>query len=88
MRMGSKLTLSLPAKTIEEAKVIAKQRDLSVSGLFSESLTLWKSNSGFLSETERAKYARKACDMEDLLGAFSAQKPFDDRSARIRQKHG
>ena len=26
--------------------------------------------------------------MQDLLGAFSSQESFDERSARIREKHG
>ncbi|NBB79941.1 MAG: hypothetical protein GVY36_10935 [Verrucomicrobia bacterium] len=86
--MKSKLTLSLPAETIQEAKMIAKQRDLSVSGLFSESLTLWKANASQLSPDMSAIEAGEGSGMEDLLGVFQSQRPFDARSAHIRQKHG
>jgi len=85
--MKGKLTLSLPTQTITEAKIMAKQRNTSVSGLFSESLMLWKSNmasqfgDGTLGQDSKG-------GMQDLLGAFSSQRPFDARSARIREKHG
>ena len=85
-RMKSKLTLSLPAKTITEAKMIAKQRHISVSGLFSESLTYWKSDMPSQLGDNSLEQGSTG-SMEDLLGAFSAQKPFDERSARIRRKH-
>ena len=86
--MKSKLTLSLPAKTITEAKMIAKQHHISVSGLFSESLTYWKSDRAAQSSGDEAVGQESKDSMQDLLGVFSPQRPFDQRSAQIRAKHG
>lgn len=85
--MKSKLTLSLPKKTIAEAKMIAKQRQISVSGLFSESLNYWKSDR-VAQSSEKVSGEGSGDNMQDLLGVFSYQAPFDERSARIREKHG
>lgn len=85
--MKSKLTLSLPERTIAEAKQIAKNRHTTVSGLFAESLTLWKTN-------RKPPFEAGVCEqnaqagMDDLIGVFSAKPPFDERSSRIREKHG
>lgn len=82
--MKSKLTLSLPEKTIAEAKHIAKLRRTTVSALFAESLLQWRfdAHRGVGTEPEAPQ------DMTDLLGVFSSQPPFDARSAAIREKHG
>jgi len=82
--MRSKLTLSLPEKTILEAKRIAKVRRTTVSALFEASLEQWRSGIG---EAHPAS-TLKADGMADLIGAFRPEAPFDSRSARIRQKHG
>ncbi|MCC5808161.1 MAG: hypothetical protein JJU00_17675 [Opitutales bacterium] len=82
--MKSKLTLSLPEKTIKDAKRIAKARRTTVSALFAASLEQWRTESGELDRSE----AVKRSNMADLLGAFRQQAPFDARSARIREKHG
>ena len=85
--MKSKLTLSLPEKTILEAKQIAKYRQTTVSGLFAESLMLWKmDHDPNLDDGEHGQNASGS--MEDLLGAFSTKAAFDERSSRIREKHG
>ncbi len=81
--MQSKLTLSLPEKTICEAKQIAKRRCTTVSALFAESVHQWS----FDQESERCADKNITADMSDLVGAFSAQTAFDARSARIREKH-
>jgi hypothetical protein len=85
--MRSKLTLSLPEETITEAKQIAKIRHTTVSGLFAESLTLWKTNHRSQFGKERVGQNAQN-DMTDLLGVFSAKAPFDEKSSRIREKHG
>lgn len=85
--MKSKLTLSLPERTIAEAKQIAKNRHTTVSGLFAESLTLWKTNRTPQFEADAYRQNAQA-SMDDLLGVFSAKPPFDERSFRIREKHG
>lgn len=85
--MKSKLTLSLPEKTIKEAKKIAKIRHTTVSTLFAESLTFWKTNIASQRGEEMAGQNTEN-SMHDLLGAFSAKTPFDERSSRIREKHG
>jgi CRISPR/Cas system-associated protein Cas7 (RAMP superfamily) len=78
--MKTKLTLSLPEKTILEAKQIAKRRNTSVSALFEQSLAFWK-------QTSRQQESLPG-EMTDLLGVFTPEPPFDERSARIRRKHG
>jgi hypothetical protein len=78
--MKTKLTLSLPEKTILEAKQIAKRRHTSVSALFEQSLVFWK-QTGQQQELPDE-------EMTDLLGVFTPEAPFDERSARIRSKHG
>jgi hypothetical protein len=85
--MKSKLTLSLPEKTILEAKKIAKDRHTTVSGLFADSLTLWKADRASQFKDEMVGPKAKG-GMHDLLGVFSAKAPFDERSSRIREKHG
>ena len=85
--MKNKLTLSLPEKTITEAKMIAKIRHTTVSGLFEESLTFWKTNSAPQLGEEMIGQNTKG-NMHDLLGVFSTKVPFDERSAQIREKHG
>jgi hypothetical protein len=82
--MKSKLTLSLPEKTISEAKQIAKLRRTTVSALFAESLLQWRfdTHNGLGTAMEPPQ------DMADLLGVFQAQPPFDARSSAIREKHG
>jgi hypothetical protein len=82
--MKTKLTLSLPEKTIQEAKQIAKVRHTTVSALFEESLHHWHLSGGAtaaLSDGDRN-------GMEDLLGVFNPTPVFDARSAHIREKHG
>lgn len=82
--MKSKLTLSLPEMTVREAKKIAKDRHTTVSALFAESLKFWRVDKSAIPSTQ----ASQQNEMGDLLGAFAPKKPFDARSARIRQKHG
>ncbi|MCC5849068.1 MAG: hypothetical protein JJU29_13360 [Verrucomicrobia bacterium] len=82
--MKSKLTLSLPEKTISEAKQIARRRHTTVSALFAESLQFW----AFDTSSSALAPSDPEHDMADLLGAFTPQAPFDTRSARIREKHG
>ncbi len=82
--MKSKLTLSLPERTIKEAKRIARVRRTTVSALFAASLEQWRTESGEFEGSETVKRG----DMADLLGVFRPQAPFDARSARIREKHG
>lgn len=82
--MMSKLTLSLPEKTILEVKQIAKRRKTTVSALFAESLRYWRMDSGGTNFTS----ADSEVEMSDLLGALDPQAAFDSRSTRIRQKHG
>ena len=82
--MKSKLTLSLPAKTILEAKKIAKQRRTTVSALFAQSLKNWQFDSGPQSGAE----ADPQHDMSDLLGVLPPTSSYDARSAHIRAKHG
>jgi hypothetical protein len=80
--MKSKLTLSLPEKTIQEAKKIAADRNTTVSALFSESMKLFR-------QIEMSPDTSPSSNgMEDLLGVFDAQVAFDQKSARIREKHG
>lgn len=82
--MKSKLTLSLPEKTILEAKRIAKQRNTTVSALFSESLQFWHvSDASSFTDPEFSGRG-----LEDLIGVLSAKPAFDEKSARIREKHG
>ncbi|MCC5848162.1 MAG: hypothetical protein JJU29_08715 [Verrucomicrobia bacterium] len=83
--MKSKLTLSLPEKTISEAKQIAKRRHTTVSALFAESLQYWKFDASPCCLTTSD---HEENEMADLLGAFTPQAPFDTRSAHIREKHG
>lgn len=82
--MRSKLTLSLPEKTILEAKRIAKVRRTTVSALFEASLEQWRSG---MDEAPTAGTVDEG-GMADLIGAFRPEAPFDSRSSRIRQKHG
>lgn len=82
--MKSKLTLSLPEKTISEAKQIAKRRHTTVSALFAESLLSWR----FEREPESESPSGTQGEMSDLLGILAPQSPFDTRSDRIRKKHG
>lgn len=82
--MRAKLTLSLPEKTILEAKRIAKLRNTTVSALFQASLEQWRVRGG---ESESASEEGEG-GMSQLLGVFRPQAPFDARSARIREKHG
>jgi len=82
--MRSKLTLSLPEKTILEAKRIAKVRRTTVSALFEASLDQWRTALG----GKRQSNALNENAMVDLIGAFRPQDAFDTRSAHIRRKHG
>ncbi len=82
--MRAKLTLSLPEKTILEAKRIAKLRNTTVSALFQASLEQWRSRGG----DDGSAGEEGEGGMSDLLGAFRPRAPFDARSARIREKHG
>ncbi len=82
--MKSKLTLSLPEKSIREAKQIAKMRQTTVSALFELSLDQWKSMPG----GDTAASGRPDDGMGDLIGAFRPQAGFDARSTQIRRKHG
>lgn len=82
--MKSKLTLSLPEKTIQEAKQIAKVRHTTVSALFAESLHHWR----VLGDTSPPQSSSTQNDMADLLGILSPKAAFDARSSHIREKHG
>ncbi|MCC5845593.1 MAG: hypothetical protein JJU05_15195 [Verrucomicrobia bacterium] len=82
--MKSKLTLSLPEKTISEAKQIAKRRHTTVSALFAESIHHWQIGAGSASSPS----TDFPIEMSDLLGVLSPQPPFDARSKHIREKHG
>jgi hypothetical protein len=82
--MKSKLTLSLPEKTIQEAKQIAKVRRTTVSALFAESLPHWR----LVEETSHPQSNPAQNELADLLGVLTPKSAFDARSARIRQKHG
>lgn len=82
--MKSKVTLSLPEKTILEAKQIARQRHTTVSALFAESLHHWHLNR----ETTTPQPDSERDGMADLLGVLSPKPAFDARSSRIRKKHG
>ncbi|MDA3872935.1 MAG: DUF6364 family protein [Kiritimatiellae bacterium] len=82
--MRSKLTLSLPEKTILEAKQIAKVRHTTVSALFAESLHQWQ----LLGDTSSSPSNSTPNDMADLLGILTPKAAFDARSSRIREKHG
>lgn len=82
--MKTKLTLSLPEKTVLEAKRIAKIRRTSVSALFAASLEQWRSSPDATTQTS----ALKSKGMADLIGALRPQPSFDARSDRIRRKHG
>lgn len=82
--MKSKLTLSLPEKTIREVKKIAKQRNTSVSALFEQSIPLWR-----VKRNGRDSSAPGwENDLSDLLGSLEPQSAFDVRSRHIREKHG
>ena len=83
--MKSKLTLSLPEKTILQAKQIAIHRRTTVSALFAESLKQWQFEPGPPFKPENHDYPD---DVRELIGIFSSQAPYDARSARIREKHG
>lgn len=82
--MKTKLTLSLPEKTIREVKKIAKQRNTSVSALFEQSIPLWKvkqiDKETLIPEWEST--------LSDLLGSLDTQPAFDARSKYLREKHG
>lgn len=82
--MRIKLTLSLPEKSVREAKQIAKMRRTTVSALFEQSLDQWRSTPG----DEGSVSARMADGMADLIGVFRPQSGFDVRSTHIRRKHG
>lgn len=82
--MKTKLTLSLPEKTVLEAKRIAKIRRTSVSALFAASLEQWRGSQAATDQTN----AWKNNGMADLVGALRPQPSFDNRSERIRRKHG
>jgi len=82
--MKSKLTLSLPEKTIQEAKQIARQRHTTVSALFAESLAHWHLHR----ESSAPHPTSEPDEMADLLGVLSPKPSFDTRSSRIREKHG
>lgn len=83
--MKSKLTLSLPEKTISQAKQIAKRRHTTVSALFAESLKQWQFEPIIPRQEEKEDYPD---EVQELIGIFTSQAPFDARSARIREKHG
>lgn len=85
--MRARLTLSLPEKTILEAKRIAKLRNTTVSALFQASLEQWRSRGSDAGSAGEEGEEGKG-GMSDLLGAFRPQAPFDARSARVREKHG
>ena len=82
--MKTKLTLSLPQKTIRTAKKIAKIRGTTVSALFAESVDQWR-NVAMNSQEEQF---RGSPDLNALLGAFESRPPFDRKSEHIREKHG
>ena len=82
--MRIELTLSLPAKTVLEAKQLARLRQTTVSALFAESLKLWRTTA----DTEESDSQLPHAGLDGLVGAFRSQAPFDDRSAHIRGKHG
>ena len=82
--MKTKLTLSLPQKTIRTAKKIAKIRGTTVSALFAESVDQWRN----LSVKSQEEHLRKSPDLNALLGAFQSKPPFDRKSEHIREKHG
>ncbi|MGJ3242176.1 MAG: DUF6364 family protein [Opitutales bacterium] len=82
--MKTKLTLSLPEKTVLEAKRIAKIRRTSVSALFAASLEQWRGSPDVTAQTS----ALNTDSMADLVGALRPQSSFDTRSERIRRKHG
>jgi len=83
-RMKAKLTLSVPEKTVREAKQIARLHKTSVSALFAASVAEWRAGLEGLGDERAAADA----GWEDLLGVFEARKPFDHRSKLIREKHG
>jgi len=82
--MKTKLTLSLPEKTVLEAKRIAKIRRTTVSALFAASIKQWRSSPDATHQTSASNSKR----MADLVGALRPQPSFDTRSDRIRRKHG
>jgi hypothetical protein len=82
--MRTKLTLSLPQKTIQTAKKIAKIRGTTVSALFSESVDQWRT----MAMNPKEAHLRRSPDLNALLGAFQAKPPFDRKSEHIREKHG
>ena len=82
--MRSKLTLSLPERTILEAKRIAKARRTTVSALFEASLDRWRAS--LAGDSPLGELGDDS--MSDLIGALRPQPAFDPRSARIRKKHG
>jgi hypothetical protein len=82
--MKTKLTLSLPEKTIREVKKIAKQRNTSVSALFEQSIPLWRVTPN-RNEPSGTGWEN---DLSDLLGSLEPQPAFDARSKFLREKHG
>jgi hypothetical protein len=82
--MKTKLTLSLPQKTIRTAKQIAKTRGTTVSALFAESVDQWRN----LAVNPQEAHFHKSPDLNALLGAFQSKPPFDKKSGHIREKHG
>jgi hypothetical protein len=82
--MRTKLTLSMPETTVRDAKQIAKMRQTTVSALFATSVNQWKA----AMRDAGSAPAHTHPEIAGLLGIFRPQKPFDIRSAKIREKHG
>ena len=81
--MPSKLTLSVPAKTVAKAKRFAKRRGTSVSALFTEVIES-------IPDEDEAVDALTGewPEMASFVGIAEDAAPYDERSRSILEKHG
>lgn len=79
----TKLTLSVPEQTVEKAKRYAKLRGTSVSAFFTQVVDTLPDEDARIDAL-----LEDWPEMRDLVGLAGRAEPFDERSARILEKHG
>ncbi len=81
--MTTKLTLSVPEATVAKAKRYARERGMSVSALFTQTIEKLPQKN---KRTEEILNDWK--EMKTISQAFKKVAPHDERSAYLLKKHG
>jgi hypothetical protein len=79
-----KLTLSVNEEAVAQARDYGKRHGKTLSALFEEKAF----ELGGGGREDVARLLRKHPELRSLVGAFRPSRPFDERSAHYRRKHG